>query len=137
MCVCVCVFTGGQTLDIMYRCELDVDDTHRGSIRLRYEGDDFLSLDLHKINWTPANSKAEIFLKEWESAGDENKHWKNYLSNTCIEWLKQYVYCKTGSMERKGKVCDLCYYNNYTHTHSSCSCFYVSVITHIIVFDLL
>lgn len=138
--VCVCVFTGGQTFDIMYKCELDVDDTQKGSMQVFYEGDDFLSLDLQSENWNTTNTKAESFLKVWDSAKMEAQSWQNYLSGKCIEWLKLYVHYRTDTMERKGKVCNLFLYNNcscHTHTSFLWVLVFVSVITHIIVFEIL
>ncbi|XP_060763985.1 uncharacterized protein LOC132872884 isoform X2 [Neoarius graeffei] len=93
---------GNHTLYRMYRCEIDVNDTCRGSIQFHYDGELFASLDLKTETWIAAKSQAEIFIKEIDPRGDEAKNWKYYLENECIRWLKIYVFSRRETVERKG-----------------------------------
>lgn len=65
---------------------------------------DFLSLDKSTRTWTAANQKAAISQLKWDATGDNANYWKNYLENTCIEWLKKYVNYGKDTLERKGTV---------------------------------
>ncbi|XP_047663625.1 class I histocompatibility antigen, Gogo-B*0103 alpha chain-like isoform X1 [Tachysurus fulvidraco] len=84
---------GDHTLQWMFGCGLD-NGTIRGYSQYRYDGEDFMSLDLNwnqeHGTWIAANEKAELFIKEWnykEHAID----WMNYLKTECIDRLKKFV----------------------------------------------
>ncbi|XP_036418567.1 H-2 class I histocompatibility antigen, Q9 alpha chain-like [Colossoma macropomum] len=91
---------GFHTFQWMYGCELDDDGTKRGYMQFGYDGEDFISLDLNTLTWPAANAKAVITKHKWESV-----NWaaqvKNYLENTCIEWLQKYVGYGRSTLERK------------------------------------
>ncbi|XP_042166003.1 H-2 class I histocompatibility antigen, Q9 alpha chain-like isoform X2 [Oncorhynchus tshawytscha] len=94
--------TGGvHVLQRMYGCELDDDGITRGYFQFGYDGADFLSLDKSTRTWTAANQKAVITKLKWDATGDNANYWKNYLENTCIEWLKKYVNYGKDTLERK------------------------------------
>ncbi|MCI4392389.1 hypothetical protein PGIGA_G00145350, partial [Pangasianodon gigas] len=94
----------------MYGCELDDDGTTRGYTQYGYDGEDFISFDLKTKTWIAPTPQAVITKHKWDSTGANANHWKNYLENICIEWLKKYVSYGRETLERKGKVCDLlCY----------------------------
>ncbi|KAF4074738.1 hypothetical protein AMELA_G00242700, partial [Ameiurus melas] len=75
----------GHTLQRMYGCERDDDGTTRGYDEYGYDGVDFISLDLKTGTWTAVSAKAVNITDKWMSK--EDKHWKSYLENECIEWL--------------------------------------------------
>ncbi|XP_036455042.1 H-2 class I histocompatibility antigen, Q9 alpha chain-like [Colossoma macropomum] len=82
---------GVHTVQWMYGCELDVDGTKKGSyMQYGYDGEDFISLDLNTLTWTAANAKAVITKQRWDSEAWAAQV-KNYLENTCTEWLLKYV----------------------------------------------
>nr|BAD89550.1 major histocompatibility complex class I [Oncorhynchus mykiss] len=94
--------TGGvHTFQLMYGCELGDDGITRGDFQLGYDGADFLSLDKSTLTWTAANQKAVITKLKWDATGAEANFQKNYLENTCIEWLKKYVNYGKDTLERK------------------------------------
>uniref|UniRef100_A0A674A1Y1 Major histocompatibility complex class I UBA n=1 Tax=Salmo trutta TaxID=8032 RepID=A0A674A1Y1_SALTR len=95
---------GVHALQRMYGCEMDDDGVTRGYFQYGYDGADFLSLDKSTRTWTAANQKAVITKLKWDATGDNANIFKNYLENTCIEWLKKYVNYGKDTLERKGTV---------------------------------
>ncbi|XP_053085105.1 class I histocompatibility antigen, F10 alpha chain-like isoform X2 [Pangasianodon hypophthalmus] len=93
---------GGHTLQRTYGCELDDDGTARGNDQIRYDGEDFISLDLKTGTWTAVNDKALITKEKWETVGPDANIQKNYLEKECIEWLKKYVSYSRETVKRKG-----------------------------------
>ncbi|XP_053084783.1 BOLA class I histocompatibility antigen, alpha chain BL3-7 isoform X2 [Pangasianodon hypophthalmus] len=93
--------TGVHTWQLMCGCELDDDGTTRGYTQYGYDGEDFLSLDLKTLTWTAAKPQAESTKNRWDSTGANANEWKNYLQNTCIEWIKKYVSYGREALERK------------------------------------
>nr|AEW27162.1 MHC class I antigen [Salmo salar] len=94
--------TGGvHTVQLMYGCELGDDGITRGDYQFGYDGADFLSLDKSTLTWTAANQKAVITKLKWDATGAEANFQKDYLENTCIEWLKKYVNYGKDTLERK------------------------------------
>ncbi|XP_076855046.1 class I histocompatibility antigen, F10 alpha chain-like [Brachyhypopomus gauderio] len=94
---------GVHTVQNMVGCELDDDGTKRGYDQFSYDGEDFLSLDLNTLTWTAANAKAVITKHKWDVSerGAFAAQDKNYLENTCIEWLQKYVSYGRDTLERK------------------------------------
>ncbi|KAI5618541.1 major histocompatibility complex class I UXA2 precursor [Silurus asotus] len=82
---------GAPTLTRTYTCEISDDNTTRGSLQILYEGENFITLYLRGGTWTADNLQAEQFLKAWKKAGDEAKHWMNYLNYMCIKCLQEYL----------------------------------------------
>ncbi|XP_058231684.1 popy Class I histocompatibility antigen, A-1 alpha chain-like [Hemibagrus wyckioides] len=97
---------GNHTLQGMLGCGLDNGVT-RGYSQYRYDGEDFISLDLNwnlghgHESWTPANDKAQNFLMEWDPKGEKAKYWKDYLKNDCIDQLNKFVPYSKETLERK------------------------------------
>ncbi|KAI4894196.1 hypothetical protein NFI96_027670 [Prochilodus magdalenae] len=89
-----------HTWQNMYGCELDDDGTRRGYMQYGYDGEDFVSLDLNTVTWTAANTKAVITKQKWEREA-WGVRFKDYLENTCIDWIKKYVGYGRSTLERK------------------------------------
>uniref|UniRef100_A0AAY4CQ25 MHC class I-like antigen recognition-like domain-containing protein n=1 Tax=Denticeps clupeoides TaxID=299321 RepID=A0AAY4CQ25_9TELE len=91
---------GIHTFQRMYGCELD-DETGAtdGHMQYRYDGADFISLDLRSTSYVAPVKEVLITKQEWDGA--EAEYWKNYLTETCIYWLKKYVHYGKISLERK------------------------------------
>ncbi|MCI4392382.1 hypothetical protein PGIGA_G00145250 [Pangasianodon gigas] len=85
----------------MYGCELDDDGTTRGYSQYGYDGEDFVSLDLKTKTWIAPTPQAVITKHKWDPDAGLNNNMKNYLENTCIEWLKKYVSYGRETLERK------------------------------------
>ncbi|XP_047674233.1 class I histocompatibility antigen, B alpha chain-like [Tachysurus fulvidraco] len=88
---------GDHTLQLVFGCGLD-NGTIRGYSQYRYDGEDFISLDLNWCQkpgcrtWTAANEKAEICIKKWDPRGDQARSWMDYLQFNCIDQLKKSSY---------------------------------------------
>ncbi|XP_060763862.1 class I histocompatibility antigen, Gogo-B*0101 alpha chain-like [Neoarius graeffei] len=92
---------GVHTLQRMYSCELDDDGTTRGYDLYGYDGEDFMDLDLKTGTWTEAKPQVGIFIKKWDPTDTKAKHWKSYLEDECIYWLKKFVSYGRETLERK------------------------------------
>ncbi|XP_060763869.1 patr class I histocompatibility antigen, alpha chain G-like [Neoarius graeffei] len=92
---------GVHTLQWMFGCELDDDNTTRGYDLYGYDGEDFMGLDLKTGTWTEAKPQAGIFIKEWDPTDAKAKYWKSYLEDDCIYWLKKFVSNGRETLERK------------------------------------
>uniref|UniRef100_A0AAY4CRR4 Ig-like domain-containing protein n=1 Tax=Denticeps clupeoides TaxID=299321 RepID=A0AAY4CRR4_9TELE len=84
----------------MYGCELD-DETGAtdGYDQYGYNGADFISLDLRSTSYVAPVSQA-VNTKQ-KNDGATAEYQKNYLTQTCLEWLKKYVDYGKISLERK------------------------------------
>ncbi|XP_066509755.1 H-2 class I histocompatibility antigen, Q8 alpha chain-like [Hoplias malabaricus] len=91
---------GIHTLQLIYGCELNDYRNKFGYMQFGYDGEDFLSLDLNAKTWTASNSKALITKQRWENE-DKASQVKNYLENTCIDWLQKYVEYGRSTLEKK------------------------------------
>ncbi|KAG7235019.1 hypothetical protein INR49_003430, partial [Caranx melampygus] len=94
--------TGGvHVFQYMYGCEWD-DDTQEvtGSAQYGYDGEDFISLDLKTKTWIAPTPEALITKHKWDKDGPFTDSWKNYLTQTCFEWLKKYVNYGRSSLMR-------------------------------------
>ncbi|MCI4392410.1 hypothetical protein PGIGA_G00145570 [Pangasianodon gigas] len=92
---------GVHTLQRMYGCERNGENTTRGYDQYGYDGEDFISLNLKNATWTAAKPQAEIFINKWDPKGEKAKYWKDFLQNDCIDWLKKYVSYARETLERK------------------------------------
>uniref|UniRef100_A0AAY4CLF5 Ig-like domain-containing protein n=1 Tax=Denticeps clupeoides TaxID=299321 RepID=A0AAY4CLF5_9TELE len=91
---------GNHTFQQMYGCQWDDETgTTDGYSLFGYDGADFISLDLRSTSWVAPVQQALITKQEWDGA--EAEYWKNYLIQTCIYWLKKYVYYGKISLDRK------------------------------------
>uniref|UniRef100_A0A3B4EK83 Ig-like domain-containing protein n=1 Tax=Pygocentrus nattereri TaxID=42514 RepID=A0A3B4EK83_PYGNA len=97
---------GIHTMQVMFSCVLHDDGSKRGNMQMGYDGEDYISLDLKTLTWTAANAIAVITKENLEKTG-ESGHWKDFLENTCIEWLQMAMELGRAALERKGKVCEL------------------------------
>nr|AKP95852.1 MHC class I antigen [Ctenopharyngodon idella] len=91
---------GVHTWQLMYGCELN-DGTTQGYFQFGYDGEDFVSLDKNTVTWTAANPQAVITKHKWEANRAIAEQQKEYLENTCIEWVKKYVGYGKDTLERK------------------------------------
>ncbi|XP_028819552.1 class I histocompatibility antigen, Gogo-OKO alpha chain-like isoform X2 [Denticeps clupeoides] len=84
----------------MFGCKWD-DETGAtdGYSQDGYDGADFISLDLRSTSWVAPVPQAVITKQKWDVADAE--YTKNYLTQTCIDWLKKYVQYGKISLERK------------------------------------
>ncbi|KAM6364669.1 class I histocompatibility antigen, F10 alpha chain-like [Pluvialis apricaria] len=90
-----------HTLQSMSGCDLLEDGTTRGYRQYAYDGRDFIAFDVDTMTFTAADAAAQITKRKWEEDGTVAERLKQYLENTCIEWLKRYVSYGRAVLERK------------------------------------
>ncbi|GAA6111679.1 DLA class I histocompatibility antigen, A9/A9 alpha chain-like isoform X1, partial [Tachysurus ichikawai] len=95
-----------HTLQWMFGCWLD-KGTIRGYSQYRYDGEDFISLDMNwnqepgRGTWNAANEKAGIFIKKWDPKEDRARSWMDYLKSDCTDQLKKFVPHSRETLQRK------------------------------------
>ncbi|KAM9415308.1 BOLA class I histocompatibility antigen, alpha chain BL3-7-like isoform 3-T3 [Salvelinus alpinus] len=83
---------GVHVFQKMYGCEWDDESgATEGFNQFGYDGEDFVALDLKTETWTAPTPQAVITKHKWDNLSANTKHWKNYHTQTCIEWLKKYL----------------------------------------------
>lgn len=92
---------GAHTWQRMSGCDLLEDGSTRGVYQNAYDGRDYIAFDKDTMTFTAADAAAEITKRKWEAAGTVAEQWKQYLENTCIEWLRKYVSYGQAVLERK------------------------------------
>ncbi|XP_035382104.1 patr class I histocompatibility antigen, A-2 alpha chain-like isoform X2 [Electrophorus electricus] len=93
---------GNHTWQWTYGCDLHDDGPIRGYNYYVYDGKKFLTLDLNTLTWTAANSVAHITKQKMGADRSLAESQKDYLENTCIDYLKKYIaFCNT-SLKSKG-----------------------------------
>ncbi|XP_049890946.1 major histocompatibility complex class I-related gene protein-like [Epinephelus moara] len=98
--------TGGVHIyQNMYGCEWD-DETVKTNVfcQYGYDGEDFLSFDLKTETWITPKQQAVITIHKWDSNKADIVYRKNYLTQSCPEWLKKYVDYGRSSLLRKGRM---------------------------------
>ncbi|XP_053336777.1 class I histocompatibility antigen, F10 alpha chain-like [Clarias gariepinus] len=90
-----------HTVQWMLGCELDDDSTTRGYSQDGYDGEDFISFDLETLTWIAPTPQALITKNKWDHNSGWKNQLKNYLENTCIDWIKKYVSYGRETLERK------------------------------------
>ncbi|XP_070792394.1 major histocompatibility complex class I-related gene protein-like [Pituophis catenifer annectens] len=85
----------------LYGCELADDGSERGYDLYAYDGKDFLSFNKATLNWTAANTEAEMTKKKWDADLDRGWRKKIYLEGECFAWLKKCLDYDTEARGRK------------------------------------
>nr|ADZ31399.1 MHC class I antigen [Gallus gallus] len=81
---------GSHTVQWMYGCDILEDGTIRGYFQSAYDGRDYFAFDKDMKTFTAAVPEAVPTKRKWEEES-EPERWKNYLEETCVEWLRRYV----------------------------------------------
>nr|BAD66701.1 MHC class I antigen [Gallus gallus] len=81
---------GSHTVQPMYGCDILEDGTIRGYRQDAYDGRDFIAFDKGTMTLTAAVPEAVPTKRKWEE-GDYAEGLKQYLEETCVEWLRRYV----------------------------------------------
>ncbi|KAM9446988.1 major histocompatibility complex class I-related gene protein-like [Clarias gariepinus] len=95
--------TGVHTLQLMLGCEIDDDDgTTRGYMQLGYDRESFMTFELETKTWISAKPRDVINKHIWDYVnGLTAEYQRNYVSTTCIKWLKEFVSYSRKTLERK------------------------------------
>nr|AJT59573.1 MHC class I antigen [Chrysolophus pictus] len=81
---------GSHTVQRMYGCDILEDGTTRGYFQDAYDGRDFIAFDKDMKTFTAAVPQAVPTKRKWEEVSEADR-WKNYLQETCVEWLRRYI----------------------------------------------
>ncbi|XP_037375158.1 saoe class I histocompatibility antigen, A alpha chain-like [Talpa occidentalis] len=82
---------GSHTLQGMHGCDVGPDGRLlRGYSQFAYDGADYLALNGDLRSWTAADMAAQISRRKWEAEGVAER-FRNYLEDTCVEWLRRYL----------------------------------------------
>nr|AIP84326.1 MHC class I antigen [Gallus gallus] len=81
---------GSHTAQWMYGCDILEGSPIRGYYQMAYDGRDFTAFDKGTMTFTAAVPEAVPTKRKWEEES-EPERWKNYLEETCVEWLRRYV----------------------------------------------
>ncbi|KAM9211350.1 class I histocompatibility antigen, F10 alpha chain-like [Leptosomus discolor] len=90
-----------HTMQTMYGCDLLEDNSTRGFYQDAYDGRDFIAFDKDSMTFTAADAGAEITKRKWEADETYAENLKDYLENTCVEWLRRYVSHGWAVLKRK------------------------------------
>ncbi|XP_039206228.1 H-2 class I histocompatibility antigen, Q9 alpha chain-like [Crotalus tigris] len=82
---------GLHTLQWMVGCELQVDQSKKGSWQFGYDGRTFLTFDKERLTWVAPDPQAQITQRKWDADPGYNQRRKAYLEEECIEWLEKYL----------------------------------------------
>ncbi|XP_031461413.1 class I histocompatibility antigen, F10 alpha chain-like [Phasianus colchicus] len=82
---------GSHTLQWMSGCDILKDGTTRGYHQVAYDGRDFIAFDKDMKTFTAAVPEAVPTKRKWEDDGSIAEGLKNYLQETCVEWLRRYM----------------------------------------------
>ncbi|XP_064495253.1 class I histocompatibility antigen, F10 alpha chain-like [Pseudopipra pipra] len=95
-------WSGGlHTVQRLYGCDLLSDGSVRGYNQIGYDGRDFISFELGSGSFVAADGAAQITKRKWEHDGIVAEGLRNYLENSCPEWLQKYVGYGREALERK------------------------------------
>ncbi|XP_055727417.1 major histocompatibility complex class I-related gene protein-like [Salvelinus fontinalis] len=93
--------TSAHTLQIMYSCEWDEETgATEGREQYGYGGEDFLLFDLKNKRWIAPVRQGLITKIKWDANVPKLEAKINYLTHTCIEWLKKYVFYQRSMLEK-------------------------------------
>ncbi|KAG5843028.1 hypothetical protein ANANG_G00184150 [Anguilla anguilla] len=92
---------GVHTVQRMYGCEWD-DETGAtgGFFQDGYDGKDFLTYDLKNQRFIAPAQQAFITAQKWNNDPAQLESLKQYLTHTCVDWLKKYVSYGRSALER-------------------------------------
>ncbi|NXJ12837.1 HA1F protein, partial [Odontophorus gujanensis] len=82
--------SGSHTVQWMFGCDILGDNTTRGYSQDAYDGRDFIAFDKDTKTYTAAVPEAVPTKVKWEGL-DVAERLKQYLEETCVEWLRRYV----------------------------------------------
>ncbi|KAM9484728.1 major histocompatibility complex class I-related gene protein-like isoform 1-T1 [Salvelinus alpinus] len=93
--------TSAHTLQIMYSCAWDEETgATEGREQYGYGGEDFLLFDLKNKRWIAPVWQGLITKIKWDANVPKLEAKIHYLTHTCIEWLKKYVFYQRSMLEK-------------------------------------
>nr|BAD66704.1 MHC class I antigen [Gallus gallus] len=92
---------GSHTIQWMSGCDILEDGTTRGYRQDAYDGRDFITFDKDTMTFTAAVPEAVPTKRKWEEDESVAEGWKQYLEETCVQWLRRYMECGKAELERR------------------------------------
>ncbi|KAJ8335320.1 hypothetical protein SKAU_G00409590 [Synaphobranchus kaupii] len=93
---------GVHTYQSMYGCEWDDDSGATGGFdQYGYDGEDLVILDLKNLRYISPTPLGGITVQKWNNEQAWLEVNKQYLTHTCVDWLKKYVSYGKSTLERK------------------------------------
>ncbi|KAG9333704.1 hypothetical protein JZ751_010694 [Albula glossodonta] len=77
------------------------EQTGDGFWHYGYDGEDFLAFDMKNMRWITPVKQAFVFALRWNHNQAQLDYEKNYLTQTCIDWVKKYVSYGRSTLERR------------------------------------
>ncbi|XP_062376562.1 BOLA class I histocompatibility antigen, alpha chain BL3-7-like isoform X1 [Sardina pilchardus] len=95
--------TGGvHTVQNMYGCQWnDESGVTDGFDQWGYDGEDYVTLDLKNVQYIAVTPQALIAKHQLENDRARMEYDKNYFTQQCIEWLKDYLQDGSSILKRK------------------------------------
>ncbi|POI19203.1 hypothetical protein CIB84_017052, partial [Bambusicola thoracicus] len=93
---------GSHTIQWMYGCDILEDGTMRGYSQDAYDGRDFIAFDKDTMTFTAAVPEAVPTKRKWEEDRTFVEARRQYLEETCVEWLQRYVEYGKAELDRRG-----------------------------------
>uniref|UniRef100_UPI0037E824EE major histocompatibility complex class I-related gene protein-like n=1 Tax=Semicossyphus pulcher TaxID=241346 RepID=UPI0037E824EE len=83
---------GVHILQRMSGCEWD-DETNEvnGFMQFGYDGEDFIAFDVQNLAWIAMKPQGVTTKLRWDADKAGIRHYENYLTQICPEWLKKYL----------------------------------------------
>ncbi|XP_071980510.1 class I histocompatibility antigen, F10 alpha chain-like [Engystomops pustulosus] len=95
-------YTGPYVMQVMDSCVLRDDGTIVGSKQFRYDGEEYMYLDMQSGTFIPTRTEARVTTHRWNSPDLRiGERRKNYLENKCIDRLKKFLELGKEYLERR------------------------------------
>ncbi|XP_047461604.1 uncharacterized protein LOC125020298 [Mugil cephalus] len=92
---------GVHILQLMHGCEWDEKTGEvTGFMQYGYDGEDLIELDLKALTWVALKPQAVSTKLKWDSDVESIQFNKEFLTQTCPEWLKMYLHYGKNSLLR-------------------------------------
>nr|UVJ66139.1 MHC class I antigen [Anguilla japonica]UVJ66140.1 MHC class I antigen [Anguilla japonica] len=92
---------GVHTYQFMCGCEWDNGTGATGGFyQYGYDGEDFVYLDLKNLRYIGPTPEAFITAQKWNNIPALLENNEQYLTHTCVDWLKKYVSYGRSALER-------------------------------------
>ncbi|XP_054833559.1 major histocompatibility complex class I-related gene protein-like [Eublepharis macularius] len=72
-------------------CRLSQDGGRGGHTQFGYDGRDFLSLDLKRLNWIGADATAQMAKRKWDADVPWSQDRRHFVEVVCVGWLQKFL----------------------------------------------
>uniref|UniRef100_A0A8C0ISV7 Ig-like domain-containing protein n=1 Tax=Chelonoidis abingdonii TaxID=106734 RepID=A0A8C0ISV7_CHEAB len=124
---------GFHIIQMITGCDLREDNTTWGFYQDSYDGRDFLTFHKETMTWVAADIGAQITKRRWDAEIGDYQHWKRYLEERCIPWLRSSLEYGKETLQRKvrptARVSDRSSHDRLTTLSCKVSGFYPRDIT--------